>query len=100
MLPGTPKLWLIGSVVACVALFLGASHLRYTATISAISKASEAKGTATADARHASATVNAAAETAAAERAAEAEVQLPEDRAAIIALCKRSASCKERHTLK
>lgn len=46
------------------------------------------------------ATVESATKTAAAERAATDETPLPADKAAIIALCKRSASCKERGTLK
>lgn len=46
------------------------------------------------------ATVASATKTAEAERAATDETPLPTDRADIIALCKRSASCKERRTVK
>jgi hypothetical protein len=46
------------------------------------------------------AALEAAKKTAEAEREAEADVGTLDDRSDIIALCKRSASCKERRTLK
>jgi hypothetical protein len=100
MFPGTPKAWLIGAGLVCVALFLGAAHLRYTATLSRIEASAERKGAASAQAATAMATLDAVAQTAAAERAAEDEVGPLAVPADIIALCKRSASCKERRTLK
>ena len=75
---------------------LGAAHLRYTATLKAISTAAESKGTATADAKHAVGALEAATEAANDYRAAEAETPLDADREYFKKLCGQHASCRSR----
>lgn len=96
MFPGPPIAWLVGAGVVCVGLFFGAVTIRHNAEVAGARNEGVAIGTG----KSSTAALEAVAKTAEAERAAEAETPLPADRAAIIALCKRSASCRERHTLK
>lgn len=93
---GLPTTWLVGGVAACLALFLTHVHIKTNARVEGARNEGIAIGTG----KTATATLEAATKTAAAERAAEAETPLPADKAAIIALCRRSASCRERGTLK
>lgn len=82
------NMWLVLAIVGLSAtIYIGAGRLRAL-------KADVAKHEAVAT--HATGTVAAAVETAKAEREAEAETPLPADKAAILDLCKRSASCRER----
>lgn len=80
----------------CIGLFFGAVTIRHNAEL----KGARNEGIAIGTGKTATAALEAATKTADAERAAEAETPLPADKAAVIALCKRSASCRERSTLK
>jgi hypothetical protein len=92
---GLPTTWLIGGIVVSVALFFGVVQVRHMAKLEAV----RSEGVAIGKGESSAAALKAAEKGAEAERAAEAETPVTLDRAAIIALCKRSASCKERHTL-
>lgn len=89
-------LWLVGVLTLALPATYGVMKIKSGfETRAAYDKGVEAgKGAAS------TATVDGALKTAAAERAAEAETPLLTDKAAIIAECKRSASCRERGTLK
>lgn len=93
---GLPTTWLVGGAAICAALFFGVTQIRHNAKLEAAHNTGVAVGRTEA----AVATVEAVRDAASAERAAEADVGPLDDRADIIALCKRSASCKERRTLK
>lgn len=93
---GTPAVWLGGAMAVCIALFATHVVTRHAAEV----KGARNEGIAIGTGASSTAALEAAAETAAAERAAEAETPLPADKLAIIALCKRSASCRERNLLK
>jgi hypothetical protein len=80
----------------CLVLFLGAAHLRYQALLKAVTVAAESKGTATADAKHATAALEAATQAAADFREAEAETPVDADREFFKKLCGKSASCRSR----
>ena len=93
----TPSIWLGGAVAACLALFVGGVAIKHRAQLAAAVETGKAIGTGETSKQ----TLDAATKTAEAEREATEEVgTVPADKAAIIALCKRSASCKERRTLK
>jgi len=82
------NLWaLVALVGLCVAIYWG-SIIR--------DQRKQAREKAAAEAASAAATVQAATATAKAAQAAEASTPLPADKAAIIDLCRKSASCRER----
>ncbi len=93
----TPTIWLGGAVAACLALFAAGVTIKHRAQLEAALATGKAIGTGEAS----KATLEAATKTAEAERQAAEEVgTVTADRAAILALCRRSASCKERSSLK
>ena len=93
---GLPTTWLIGGAVVSLGLFFGAVQIRHMAKVEGARNEGIAIGTGKAS----TAALEAVSETADAKRAATAETPLVTIPADIIAACKRSASCKERHALK
>lgn len=93
---GTPIVWLGGALVICIGLFVAGVIGLFNAAQKAQLNAGLQSGKATA----AVATVEAATKTASVEREAEAETPLITVSAELVAICKRSASCKERGSLK
>ena len=93
MLPWVKSInvWALVAILACVAVIF-AGYERIDARKRQANEAS-ARGTVAAEA------VKAAIETAAAERKAVEDTPLPADKAAVIELCKRRASCRERGKL-
>jgi hypothetical protein len=90
----TPVIWLAAAVL--ISAGLGGYAVKKNAEIGMARNEGIAIGTGEA----ATKTLEEAMATAEAERFAEETTPLPPDKTAIIALCKRSASCKERYTLK
>jgi hypothetical protein len=93
---GTPTVWLVAAGITAAGLFAGGVAIRHNAQVTAARETGEATGAGKA----ATAALDAATKTAEAERQAAEEVGTVTDKAAIIELCKRSASCRERRTLK
>jgi hypothetical protein len=89
-------LWLLGISLMALPVTYGVTKLNGQREAKAAYEQGKSAGLGAAS----TATLAGATKTAEAERAAEAETPLPADRAAVIALCKRSASCRERGTLK
>jgi hypothetical protein len=93
---GTPAVWLGAALAICIGLFAAG----VVGLFNAAQKAQRDAGSATAKGEVSVATLEAAAKTADVERAAEAETPLVTIPAELIAICKRSASCIERHELR
>lgn len=89
---GTPAVWLGGALVVCLALFAGGVAIKHSAEV----KGARNEGIAIGIGRTATATLETAIEAAEAERAAEEAIPLTAERAKLIAICNRSASCEER----
>jgi hypothetical protein len=96
MIPGSPMLWLLAISLAAVPVTYGVTKLNAQREVKAAYEQGKQAGLGAASAT----TVASATKTAEAERAAEDATPLLTDRAEAIALCKRSASCRERGTLK
>jgi hypothetical protein len=92
----TPSLWLGGALVVTIGLFIGGVTIKHKAELKGARNEGIAIGTGAA----ATATLEAAKQTAEAERVAEAETPLVTVPAELAAICRRSASCIERYTLK
>ena len=95
-MPGNPLIWMavLGWIVAA-----GGYGTMKVLEASRVQAAYD-KGVTAGRGSASTATVAAATETAAAEREAIETTPLPADKAAIMDLCKRSASCRERSALK
>jgi hypothetical protein len=91
-----PQLYLILALAAAVPVTYGTMWLKKEWAVSVAYKQGKADGESAVSAKG----VASANDTVAAIRAAEAETPLPADKAAILALCKKRASCKERGTLR
>jgi hypothetical protein len=92
----TPSMWLGGAVAGCLALFAAGVTIKHRTQLADAVETGKAIGTGEAS----TAAVTAATETATALREAEAETPLPVDKQAILDLCKRRASCRERGAIK
>lgn len=88
----TPIVWLIAALLIAGGTWLGAYAIKKNTQINEARKEGIAIGTGEAAWK----TLQAANETVAAERAAEAETPVNPDKAALIEICKRSASCTHR----
>lgn len=95
-MPGLPTTWLYAGAAICIALFATTVVTWHVTKVSGARKEGIAIGTGTAS----KSALESATKTAAIEREAEEKVPVVAVPAELIALCKRSASCKERHTLK
>lgn len=93
---GLPSTWLIGALALGLVATWGTMKIKHQAEVAA----SYEKGVNAGKAEASTATVAAATKTAEAEREATDSTPLPADKAAIIALCKQRASCRERGNLK
>ena len=93
---GTPAIWLGGALVIVIGLFAAG----VVGMFNAAQKAKLDAGLATGRGEASVATLEEAKKTAAAERTAEATTPLVSVPAELVAICKRSASCIERRTLK
>ena len=91
-LNATKNLWLIGAIIAGCAGFFMVHKVHEAKKIAAAVASTKAEISAGA--------LDAATKTAAAEREAFDTTPLPATKPEIVALCKRSASCRERGTLK
>ena len=91
-----PTFWLIVMLGAAVPLTYGTMWLKQQWAVSVAYKEGKKDGAAEVTAKG----VAAAGDTAAAIRDADATTPLPADKAAIVALCKQRASCRERGSLK
>jgi hypothetical protein len=89
----TPAIWLGGALAICLGLFAAGVVSKHAAEV----KGARNEGIAIGTGEASTAALEAATETAEAFRAAEAEVVIPAERKAIYELCKRRASCRERH---
>jgi threonine/homoserine efflux transporter RhtA len=87
-LNATKNLWLIGAAIALGAGFVAAYKVHEAKKIAAAVEATKATISAGA--------VEAATKTVAAAQQAEAATPLPADKQAILDLCRKSASCRER----
>lgn len=96
MFPGSPMLWLVGILAIATPVTYGITKIR--ANMEA--KAAYAEGKQAGLGAASTATVAGATKTAEAERAAEEAIPLTAERAELIKLCNRSASCRERGTAK
>lgn len=90
-----PQLYLILALVAAVPATYGTMWVKQQWAVSHAYRAGQEAGEAAVSAKG----VAAATETADALRAAEAATPLPADKAAIVALCKKRPSCRERGSL-
>ena len=93
---GTPAIWLWGALVICIGLFVAG----VVGMFNAAQRAQHEAGLAAGRGETSVATVEAAKQTAEAERIAEAETAFESDRARLIAICNRSASCRDRGKFK
>jgi hypothetical protein len=91
-LNATKNLWLIGAIIVGCTGFFAAYKVHEARKIAVAVEAAKAEISAGA--------LDAATKTAAAEREAFDTTPLPATKPEIVALCKRSASCRERSTLK
>jgi hypothetical protein len=89
---GLPVTWLAGAAAVCVGLFFGAVQLRHNAKLAA----AHSTGVAVGKAESAATALASASKTAQAEREATEATPLPADKQAIIELCRKSASCRDR----
>lgn len=95
-MPGLPTTWLIGAAAICVALFFGSVTAWHLTSVSSARKEGVAIGTGTAS----KSALEAATKTVQVEREVTEEIPVVSDRAKLVALCNRSASCRERGTAK
>lgn len=93
---GAPSIWVIVALALGLAGSWGGWSLKNKWDIAASYKQGVSDGKASAAVE----VVAAAKEIAAADREAEAATPLPADKAAIMELCKRRASCRERSAIK
>ena len=93
---GLPSTWLIGGLMLALAATWGTMKIKHASEVTA----SYEKGVNAGKAASSTATVAAATATAEAEREATESTPLVIDKAAIIALCKQRASCRERGNIK
>lgn len=95
-MPGLPSTWLIGAIVICLGLFGATVTTWHMTKVSGARNEGIAIGTGNA----ATATLEAATKTAEAERVAEASTPLTAERAELIRVCNKSASCRDRGKFK
>lgn len=93
---GTPAIWLAGALAICIGLFSAG----VVGMFNAAQRAKHEAGVSVGRGETSVATLEAAKQTAEAERTAEATTPLVTIPAELVAVCKRSASCLERYTLK
>ncbi len=96
MLPGSPLIWLCAVLAIATPVTYGITKLRGLLEAKAAYEQGKQAGLGSAS----TATVAGATQTAEAQRAAEDAIPLTAERAALIAACKRSSSCRERGILK